>query len=144
MSGAIRPFRDEDLAAVVALWRVSNLTVPHNDPVQDIAFCRRSGHGEVLLGEEDGTIVASVMVGHDGHRGWVYYVAVEPSRRGAGWGRRIMDAAEAWLRSRGVRKMEFMIRNSNIAVREFYAHLGYKEEPVAVMSRWLDGTRVRP
>ena len=135
--GTIRAIGDHDLDRVVALWRASGLVVPHNDPVEDIAFCRGSGHGDVLVAEEKGAIVAAAMVGHDGHRGWVYYVAVDPERRSRGWGQRIMDAAEAWLSRRGVRKMEFMIRNTNLPVREFYAHLGYEEEPVIVMSRWL-------
>lgn len=140
----IRAFRDGDLDSVVALWRASGLVVPHNDPVEDITFCRRSGHGEVLVGEECGRIVATAMIGHDGHRGWVYYVAVAHQSRGTGWGRRIMAAAEAWLRERGVRKMEFMIRRSNLPVCEFYAHLGYEEEPVIVMSRWLDKDSATP
>ena len=137
----IRPLSDGDIPAVVALWRGSGLLVPHNDPVADIAFCRASRHGDVLVAEANGAIRASVMFGHDGHRGWVYYLAVDAADRRRGLGRQLMSAAEAWLAERHVRKLELMIRNSNHAVKGFYAALGYGEEPVVVMSRWLDGTR---
>ncbi len=137
----VRPLTDADIARVVALWRTSGLVVPHNDPVADIALCRRTGHGDILVALDGESVIASVMVGHDGHRGWVYYLAVAPDRRRQGFGRRMMAAAEAWLRARGVRKLELMIRNSNQAAKGFYSRLGYGEEPVTVMARWLDGTR---
>lgn len=138
---AIRSLSDGDIPTVVALWRASGLLVPHNDPVADIALCRTSRHGDILIAEENGTILASIMVGHDGHRGWVYYLAVDPAHRRRGLGRQMMSAAEAWLAERRVRKLELMIRNSNHAVKGFYAALGYVEEPIVVMSRWLDGTQ---
>jgi hypothetical protein len=78
------------------------------------------------------------MAGHDGHRGWLYYVAVPPGRRGTGLGRRIVDHAEAWLKSLGVRKVNLMIRESNLGARGFYARLGYDVEPRCVMARWLE------
>ena len=85
-------------------------------------------------------MIGSVMVGHDGHRGWVYYLAADPVQRRAGIGRALMRAAEDWLKARGVRKLELMVRSSNSAVLEFYGRIGYETEPVVVMSRWLDGT----
>ncbi|MGE0260353.1 MAG: GNAT family acetyltransferase [Alphaproteobacteria bacterium] len=136
---AIRPYRDMDESAVVALWEACGLTRPWNPPCADIALLRRSGHGEILVACREGGVIGSVMVGHDGHRGWVYYLAVAPSRRRGGLGGRLMHAAEAWLRERGIRKIELMIRDTNAAVTEFYARLGYGREPVIVMSRWLDG-----
>jgi ribosomal protein S18 acetylase RimI-like enzyme len=138
---AIRPYREADEAAVCALWEACGLTRPWNPPDSDIAFLRSSGHGELLLAEHAGEIVGSVMVGHDGHRGWVYYLAVSPAHRQRGLGRRLMTAAEQWLATRGVRKCELMIRSSNEAAAGFYASLGYDREPVLVMSRWLDGTQ---
>lgn len=113
--------------------------MPWNDPVEDIALCRESGHGEILVAEGDGGIVASVMVGHDGHRGWLYYLAVAPERRRGGLGRRMVAEAEAWLGARGVPKVELMIRDTNSEVAAFYARLGYIQEPRIVMSRRLDG-----
>ena len=138
---AIRSYRDADEAAVVGLWNACGLTRPWNPPSADIAFARSSGHGEILLAVEAAEIVGSVMVGHDGHRGWVYYLAVSPAHRQRGLGRRMMEAAEEWLIGRGVRKCELMIRSSNEAAGGFYARLGYDREPVLVMSRWLDGTQ---
>ena len=67
----------------------------------------------MLIGRDDGAIVATVMVGHDGHRGWVYYVATDPDRRAKGYGRAIMNAAEDWLRAAGIAKLQLMVRREN-------------------------------
>ncbi len=83
------------------------------------------------------------MVGHDGHRGWVYYVAVDPEVRRPDLGRAIMRAAEDWLRERGAVKVQLMVRATNSEVIEFYERLGYKSEEVTVMSRWLESVRAR-
>jgi ribosomal protein S18 acetylase RimI-like enzyme len=138
---AIRPYREADEAGLIALWQVCGLTRPWNPPAADIAFARSSGHGEIVLAEDAHEIIGSVMVGHDGHRGWVYYLAVAPAHQQRGLGRRLMVAAEEWLAARGVRKCELMIRSSNEGAAGFYGKLGYDREPVLVMSRWLDGTQ---
>ena len=83
----------------MALWQRCGLTRPWNDPHADIALARRRDNSTVLIGRDNGAIVATVMVGHDGHRGWVYYVAVDPDGRKRGYGRAIMAAAEDWLRN---------------------------------------------
>ena len=98
---AIAPIKDADVADVVALWERCGLSRPWNDPWADIALARRGSNATILLGREGEHITASVMVGHDGHRGWVYYVAVDPDRRKRGFGRAIMRAAEDWLRQAG-------------------------------------------
>ncbi|HJU18810.1 MAG TPA: GNAT family acetyltransferase [Stellaceae bacterium] len=134
----IRPYREADLDAVVALWRECGLTRPWNPPAADIAFVRASGHGELLIAADGERLFGTVMVGHDGHRGWVYYMAVDPTRQRQGLGTRLLRAAEAWAAARGVRKLELMIRETNEAVAAFYARCGYRSEPVRVMSRWLD------
>jgi GNAT superfamily N-acetyltransferase len=131
----IRSIADGDVAQVVALWQAAALTVPHNDPYEDIRFCRRTPCAEILLGFDDTGLAATVMVGHEGHRGWYYYVGVNPDRHGAGYGREIMAAAEAWLIERGVGKSQLMIRPTNDKVRAFYERLGYVEEPRLVMSK---------
>jgi hypothetical protein len=136
----IRPLQDPDVPAVVALWEACGLTRPWNPPEADIARARGRPNSEVLVAEAMGRILGTVMVGEDGHRGWVYYLAVEPGLRGRGLGRELVGAAEAWLRARGIRKLELMVRSSNAAVKAFYARLGYREEPVTVLARWLDGT----
>lgn len=133
----IRPVRDGDEAALADLWQRCGLTRPWNDPAEDIAFARRTPQAEIFVGERNDAIVASVMCGHDGHRGWVYYLAVSPECQGYGLGRAMMAQAEDWLRALGVPKLELMIRDTNGAVAEFYGTLGYKREPVIVMSRWL-------
>ena len=134
----IRPYRDEDFPQVRDLWQACKLTMPYNDPATDIAFCRNSRHGEVFVGEdEEGRVMASAMVGHDGHRGWIYYVAVDPASQGEGFGRQIIHHAEEWLFARGAPKSMLMIRESNAAVQDFYAQLGYERSPVTVMQRWL-------
>ena len=78
------------------------------------------------------------MVGHDGHRGWVYYLAVADEAQGRGLGRELMVAAEAWLVDRGIPKIQFMVRTDNAAVIEFYDHLGYQRQDVVVLGRRLD------
>jgi ribosomal protein S18 acetylase RimI-like enzyme len=131
----IRPFEEGDMGAVVGLWEACGLVVPQNDPVEDISFCRASGHGEVFVGELDGEIVAACMAGHEGHRGWVYYVAVRPDLQRKGLGKQIMRHAETWLLEQGVPKIQLMVRESNEDVCEFYQRIGYSRDPVIVMSK---------
>lgn len=136
----LRNYCDGDEQAVVDLWRRCDLLRnPLNDPHQDIAFCRTGGHGEILILEDGGKIVATAMVGQDGHRGWIYYVAVDPDRQGEDLGRRIMAAAEERLQADGVPKVHLMVRGSNTEVIGFYQRLGYMVEPTNTMSRRLDG-----
>lgn len=134
---AIRPFRDADLGAVVDLWQACGLTRPWNPPARDIAFCRASGHGELFVAESEGRVVGTVMAGHDGHRGWVYYLAVDPTRRRDGLGRRLMAEAEAWLGARSVPKVMLLIREDNDTAQGFYERLGYAQEPRVMMTKWL-------
>ena len=84
------------------------------------------------------------MVGHDGHRGWFYYLAVDPDRQGSGFGRAITAAAEAWLRERGIAKAQLMVRPGNEQVRAFYQALGYGEQERIVFAKWLDGRPLTP
>jgi ribosomal protein S18 acetylase RimI-like enzyme len=92
----------------------------------------------VLVGEdEDKCIRGSVMVGHDGHRGWLYYVAADPSLRGMGYGRQMVEAGEAWLRERRVVKVQLLVREMNTKVVGFYEHLGFEVTPRTVMAKWL-------
>lgn len=139
----IRTYRDEDQGAVIALWHEAGLLVnPLNDPVADIRFCRESGHGDILVHDVDGEIDAVAMVGHEGHRGWVYYVATAPDKRGQGLGRLIMHAAERWLRDKGAPKVQLIVRSTNTQVIGFYQRLGYVVEPRELMSKRLDGNPV--
>jgi ribosomal protein S18 acetylase RimI-like enzyme len=141
---AIAEIEDADVAAVVSLWERCALTRPWNDPVADIALARRSPGSTILLGRENDRIVASAMVGHDGHRGWVYYVAVDPDWRGQGLGRAIMNAAEDWLRKAGIAKLQLLVRRENAKASAFYETIGYDEAQVAVFAKWLDGREPAP
>ena len=123
----IRPITDADIEQVVALWHAAGVARPWNDPGQDIAFARRDTHSTVLVAEQSGTVIATAMVGEDGHRGWVYYVAVDPRRQGQGLGRAIMQAAEQWLAGRGIWKVQLLIRGDNASVQRFYQTLGYHD-----------------
>ncbi len=136
---AIRSATARDEAEAVALWRACGLVASHNDPVTDFHFARGGSASDVLVGTDaDDVIRAAVMVGHDGHRGWLYYVSTDPHHRGAGHGREIVQAAESWLRARGVWKVQILVRDTNTQVVPFYEGLGYRTEPRVVMSRRLD------
>jgi ribosomal protein S18 acetylase RimI-like enzyme len=136
-----RPIGDEDVEDVISLWSRCGLTRPWNTAAKDIAFARDGSNSEILLARIDGVITASVMVGHDGHRGTVYYVSVEPQEQGRGFGRQVMAAAEAWLAMRGVGKLNLLLRAENAKVRGFYEALGYEVEPRLCMARRLIGAR---
>jgi ribosomal protein S18 acetylase RimI-like enzyme len=141
----IKPIEDADIAEVIALWQRCGSTRPWNDPARDIAVARKESNATVLLGYNDGAaLVASVLVGHDGHRGWVYYVTVDPDHRLEGYGRAIMAAAEDWLRARGIEKLQLMVRGDNTRVHAFYQSLGYFEQERVVFAKWLDGRTPTP
>ncbi len=136
----IRIFEKADEDDVVELWDAAGLNInPLNNPRADIELCRTSGHGEVLVGVEGKDIVASVMVGHDGHRGWYYYLATHPEHQRKGYGRAMVEAAEDWLRRRGLPKVEILVRDINQDVLDFYDRIGYVHEPVKTLSKRLDG-----
>jgi len=140
----VAPIGDGDVADVIALWQRCGLTRPWNDPASDIALARKGENAAMLAGRDDSGIVASVLVGHDGHRGWVYYVAVDPDCRHKGYGRVIMDAAEDWLRARGIEKLQLMVRPDNSQVQAFYQSLGYLEQERIIYAKWLDGREPTP
>lgn len=127
MTPTIRTIEDADVPAVIALWHAAGVARPWNDPATDIAFARRGPHGTVLVAEREGRIVASAMAGEDGHRGWLYYVAVDPAHQGGGLGRLMVEAGEAWLAARGVWKVQLLVRRENEGVLGFYDHLGYRD-----------------
>jgi ribosomal protein S18 acetylase RimI-like enzyme len=141
---SITAIEDGDVADVIALWQRCGSTRAWNDPAGDIALARKGTNATVLLGRNDGVLAASVLVGHDGHRGWVYYVTVDPDHRLKGYGRAIMTAAENWLRARGIEKLQLMVRGDNAKVHAFYASLGYYDQERVVFAKWLDGREPTP
>jgi len=134
----IKPARDADEAEVIALWRACGLVVSHNDPATDYRFARAKLNSDILVSVTSGEkIIGSAMVGHDGHRGWLYYVAVAPEHRSKGIGRALVRAGEEWLASRGVPKIQLMVRETNTEVAAFYERVGFKTIPRTVMEKWL-------
>ncbi len=140
----VEAVEDHDITEVVALWQRCGSTRAWNDPAADIALARKETNATVLLGRTDGALVASVLVGHDGHRGWVYYVTVDPDHRFKGYGQKIMTAAEDWLRARGIEKLQLMVRGDNAKVHAFYQSIGYFEQERVVFAKWLDGREPTP
>ena len=140
----IAPIEDADIPAIIALWQRCGLTRPWNDPADDIALARKGANAAVLAGRDGSAIVATVLVGHDGHRGWVYYVAVDPDHRHKGYGGIVMEAAESWLRERGIEKLQLMVRSDNSQVQTFYQSLGYLAQERIVYAKWLDGREPTP
>ena len=136
----ITDLAETEIEAAVALWEACGLTRPWNDPRADAQLALAGATSTILAMRDGGRLVATAMVGADGHRGWVYYLAVDPERRGQRLGEKMMRAAEAWVRARGLPKLQLMVRADNAAAIGFYDAIGYKTEPVTVMSvRFADG-----
>ena len=135
--------READTPAVIALWEACGLTRPWNDPQADFAQALAGPASTILVvhdeggGAGQGDLAGSVMVGFDGHRGWVYYLAVAPGRRRSGLGRVLMAAAEVWLRARGAPKIQLMVRADNAAALGFYEALGLERQQVVTLGRFL-------
>ena len=133
----IRPFADTDQTAVVALWQACELTRPWNDPVKDIARKQGIQPEWFLVGELDGAVIASVMFGYDGHRGWMNYLAVVPERQGQGHAKALIAQGEALLLAAGCPKISLMVRRSNTQVLGFYQALGYGQDDVVSLGKRL-------
>ncbi|MFP5518005.1 MAG: GNAT family acetyltransferase [Alphaproteobacteria bacterium] len=133
----VRSCSADDCDAVVALWTACGLVMPWNDPAADFALALSKSSSTVLAAVEGGRVVATAMVGQDGHRGWIYYVAVDPARQGGGLGRRMVAEAEGWLVAAGMPKVQLLVRETNQRVLAFYERLGYARSPVTMMQKWL-------
>ncbi|HEY0200406.1 MAG TPA: GNAT family acetyltransferase [Burkholderiaceae bacterium] len=139
----LRPFAPADEAAVVALWQACGLLRPWNDPHKDIAR-KLSEQPDLFLvalwpdaQTGAGQIVGTAMAGFDGHRGWVYYLAVAPGRQRLSIGRRLMSEAEHLLLARGCPKVNLLVRSSNQGVLAFYEKLGYVRDDVVSVGKRL-------
>ena len=128
-----------EVEAAVALWEACNLTRPWNDPRADARLALDGATSTILAHREDGRLIATVMVGADGHRGWVYYLAVTPDARKRGLGEAMMRAAEQWVIARGMPKLQLIVRADNAATIGFYHAIGYQTETSALLSRRFDG-----
>lgn len=133
----IRAFGLADRDRVVELWHAAGLTRPWNDPHKDIERKLTTQPELFLVYEDDEETIGTAMIGYDGHRGWVYYLAVAAERRGTGIARALMAEAERLLIERGCPKIMLMVRSDNTAVIDLYEHLGYAVESTKVLGKRL-------
>jgi ribosomal protein S18 acetylase RimI-like enzyme len=130
--------RPDEIPAAIAIWEEAGLLRPWNDSNSDAALAMRSTNSTILAARCDEKLVATIMVGQDGHRGWVYYLAVARAHRCRGIGAKMMRAAERWCVDRGVSKLQLMVRGENAEMAHFYAALGYEKSDVVVLAKWLN------
>jgi ribosomal protein S18 acetylase RimI-like enzyme len=135
MTPQIRSFREEDAPAVIALWKACGLLQPYHDPARELDFLAEAPNAVLFLAFAEDRLAGSVMVGHDGHRAWMYRVAVDPALQRRGIGRAMVAQAESWTIARGLPKLMLLIREENENVVAFYEHLAYREEERTVMSK---------
>ncbi len=133
----IRSFRPLDEKALIQLWNECGLTVPWNDPVKDIQRKRAENPDLLFVGIKDQTLIASCIAGYDGHRGWIYYLAVKPAYQHQQLARKMVCHAEKRLIELGCPKINLMVRKTNASVIRFYQSIGYTDDPVVVLSRRL-------
>ncbi len=133
----IRPFRAHDTEPVVALWRECDLTRPWNDPARDIERKVAMADDLFLVGLVAGHVVGTVMAGYEGHRGWINYLAIDPSERGTGRGRALMAAAETRLRDLGCPKINLQVRRTNPDAIAFYERIGFVGDDTVSLGKRL-------
>lgn len=134
----IRPYTPSDQDDVIALWHECHLTVPWNDPVKDIQRKLAQDPDLFFVGLVDNHLMASCMAGYDGHRGWIYYLAVKPQFQNQNYAKQLVRHAEDGLSTLGCPKINLMVRNTNTQVIGFYQAIGYSKDPVCVLSRRLE------
>ena len=133
----IRKYRMDDEQQVIDLWMECSLVVPSNNPKSDIERKMVDSPDLFFVCEMENRVVASCMAGYDGHRGWIYYLAVSPEMQKQGIASSIMEHAEEVLKNMGCPKIDLMVRKSNEGVISFYHKIGYGEDPVVVLSKRL-------
>jgi ribosomal protein S18 acetylase RimI-like enzyme len=131
----IRPFQDSDEQAVVQLWKDCQLIRSSNDPRRDIQLKLEAQPDLFLVGTLGGRIVTSVMAGYEGHRGWLNYLAVDPTCRKHGYGREIVAAAEKRLRLLGCPKINIQVRSGNAQAMDFYRKIGFQVDDVVSLGK---------
>ncbi len=135
---SLRQYAFSDQNDLVELWSVCGLLRPWKDPLEDIHLCVTMPSSELVVGDSAGQLIGSAMLGHDGHRGWVYYLAVHPNWQRNGIGRSLMSYAEGWMDQHQVPKIQAMIGADNLPVRGFYRRLGYQDNDVQVVEKFLN------
>ncbi|WP_163337421.1 GNAT family acetyltransferase [Desulfopila sp. IMCC35008] len=134
----IRPFEERDRKNTINLWQTCNITVPWNNPDRDIDRKLLVDPDLFLVLETQSAIIGSVMGGYEGHRGWIYYLAIAPDFRKRGYGKQLVFEIEKRLRQKGCPKVNLMVRTTNTAVLNFYTSLGYVDSEVLCLGKRLD------
>ncbi|MGH1470269.1 MAG: GNAT family acetyltransferase [Cellvibrionaceae bacterium] len=134
----IRQFTLLDKDQVISLWEECGLTAPWNDPEKDIQRKMKVNPELFFVVKEESKILGTIMCGYDGHRGWVYYLAVCPQNRKKGIGRKLMSHAEQTLKENGCPKINLQVRNTNSAVLEFYKAIGYQVDEAVGLGKRLE------
>lgn len=134
----IRAFEVKYTDEVIELWRECNLVVPQNDPIKDIERKLKVDPDLFLVGVIDKQVVATVMGGYEGHRGWINYLAVKPSQQRKGYGQAIMQAVESLIKQKGCPKINLQVRATNEAVIKFYSAIGYGNDNVVGLGKRLE------
>ncbi|MDB9529800.1 GNAT family acetyltransferase [Oscillatoria sp. CS-180] len=137
----VRPFQANDAVAVVTLWERVGLLRSWNNPYRDIQRKLAIQPEGFLIGVLDGQVVATVMAGYDGHRGWINYLAIAPEYQRAGYGREMMHQAEEWLLKLGCPKINLQIRRDNLDAIAFYEAIGFTEDAVVSVGKRLISDR---
>ena len=138
----IRAYRPEDFAALTTLWDACGLSVSGNDPAREIPLMAKAPDCQLYVGYESGRLIASMMVGHEGHRGWIYKLAIDPGHQRRGLGRELVRLAERWLVARGLPKCQVIIRDHNRMAQGFYERLGYGMQPRLFLGKPLSADTV--
>jgi len=133
----IRVYQKSDENDVVKLWKECGVIVPWNNPQLDIDRKLKENLEEILVGLIDDDIMATAMVGYDGHRGWVYYLGIKPKYQKMGYGYQIMEAAEKYLLESGCPKINIMVRDTNSEVINFYEAIGYEKQNIVTLGKRL-------
>jgi ribosomal protein S18 acetylase RimI-like enzyme len=133
----IRIYEDGDKSEVISLWQECGLVVPQNDPGKDIERKLRVDPGLFLVGVCAGSVVATVMGGYEGHRGWINYLAVNPAVQRQGYGQAIMQAVEVLMKEKGCPKINLQVRAGNDKVIAFYSAIGYGNDDVVGLGKRL-------
>lgn len=134
----IRAYEEKDKDSVISLWGECGLLAPQNDPAKDIERKLKIDPDLFLVGVNEDSVIATVMGGYEGHRGWINYLAVKPSEQRKGYGQSIMQAVEALLERKGCPKINLQVRNTNESVIAFYSAIGYGNDNVIGLGKRLE------
>ena len=134
----IRSYQITDEQSVIQLWQDCHLVVPWNDPHKDIQRKLNVDADLFLVGALEGIVVATVMGGYEGHRGWINYLAVSPPHRRKGFAKQMMNRVEQLLKEKGCPKINLQVRETNQEVIEFYEAIGYKDDHVISFGKRLE------